>query len=1778
MHDHHDPRHRARAALDATAGVPGRRPATARLAAPPSAHAAVVQRLDSHDIVGNVMSTSGDTRTGALDARSERRTYERLAQLEGHDAATAGREYEAMLPEERTAALHDAVERFQHSDQGSALIGEIRDDNAVERSDGTPFYERPEAGARSAYSAPRAGYTEGAALLNDATMQALAAAWPQPFLGRLVTEAQARELLRRLVVGRGLPFDDAGINVVGMRAFQGGEIHDNGEPEGRVFTEHNRYDDTMYLVSPDGRVQPTRATVDPGGESHLEFQVAADQQWDYTGNARGDSAKYDRPIYSPADPLDVRRGRYWEAHPEEVEAASPHGGGGRLVRHGGRTEFDRDADGDARMVSAVHSGGRGDGPRGHGHGEETGGDSTGCSVVEGAWFPHFNESLRRAAGGDGVRFTYSLIDPRTYTQTQLRQILDSVVPLAPAPRPETSEPPGEARRMVPYEVIPPETRETTVHPDGGIDASLEPAAVQRAALAGVASDGGELPHRDAIQASFGAHDLGGVRAHVGGAAAEASRAIGARAYATGEDIAFSQAPDLRQAAHEAAHVVQQRAGVTVDGGVGRAGDRYEQHADAVADAVVRGQSVQALLDPFGHGRGAGGAAIQRTPEDAVRRFEQLVEANAHPTLTMLTTLVEPMPPEDRSAVIAAIESRLGAELAGRVRAATAGRLAPIAVAPSEITHADDDPGRLADLELRDVFALYAMRGHSGGEHPSGFHRVPNGAVFSYAWVRGPAGTAILRGEVRSRLLRGATPGAPGVTSAQRDAYRAALDGLDGAPDRLAELRAMVDEAAERSANGETATAPSLVDTGRQGRTYSARGASRLDGEDMTGRIHAAMDVPGPEGTGVYAPVAGTVVSSGMSRGYGNLITLVHDDLPAPYVGRRFETAYAHLSQRLVEGGSVAAGQAIGLMGNTHTDEHGHGGRVAAGMGVHLHFGVIELFGGAAAHAWSSAGEEAYAARRDHIRPDDWLAALHSHISEAPYDATAGAHRDDAPSHGERVQRSASGDAPADNADVVATAQAGVSGGGGVLPHLDAIQASFGGHDVSGIRAHVGGAAAQAARSIGARAYATGDAVAFGQAPDLHEAAHEAAHVVQQRAGVDVDGGVGRTGDRYEQHADAVADAVVRGESAHALLDPFGHSGRTASAAIQRTPEEALHQFEQLLIETRQHPTLEMLRSLVSPMPPADRAAVLDAIDHRLGERVGEQVRTAIAGRVAPFADVAPEITHADDDAARLTDVELRDVFALYAMRGHPAPATSPADGDATSPPASAGRATGFHRTPNGATFSFAWVTSGAGTAALRSLIRTRLRAMPADQLPDLVADLDQLDGAPARISELRALISATTAPATDGEDVAARLPPGVTQDQVAEAVAFDTGLHLRIDWVRRMQTRLRADGRMTSLDGALDTATVTGLMWFQHDAGLTVDGRVTGDTRRAIEAGFSDLHDGLLGDHLEARVLVPGDAPTPERYNYYRDIVTGAGGVFLAGPREINMLGIRGVEVTGEPGHLQIAQSNSAAQFAEARAEAGDPLPGIAAPEGTTPDRSHFSGRTRRDHGFDDVIITLWFEQDEAGARVYHVTEHRGSVDPQSHWSESRPSEGTSHLRDGTYRYELGTHTTDYDHHRTAVAGFAGDPTMEYHDHSHDLVDPEDTTSYAALVPTDGLEVLRDDPHHDDHFLTSDEEARSERHIDDLGEFDHHHPGDERDPRYTAGSIAIHIHSAPAGAPASQGCQNVPVNAGYQDMIHEIAGSANRDSVYYTLIDASRIPGELVTEQSTEIAAPDAAH
>ncbi|TVQ91664.1 MAG: DUF4157 domain-containing protein [Deltaproteobacteria bacterium] len=155
---------------------------------------------------------------------------------------------------------------------------------------------------------------------------------------------------------------------------------------------------------------------------------------------------------------------------------------------------------------------------------------------------------------------------------------------------------------------------------------------------------------------------------------------------------------------------------------------------------------------------------------------------------------------------------------------------------------------------------------------------------------------------------------------------------------------------------------------------------------------------------------------------------------------------------------------------------------------------------------------------------------------------------DSPSHGNAAGASA-------------IAAKGTKGPGGSYPHLEQIQASFGDHDISGLRAHVGAEAEEATETLDAVAFAYGEDVAFGESPDLFTAAHEAAHACLQSAGVGPDGEMGSEGDAGEQIADQIASRVVAGESAADLLDQAAGPGVGAAPApkvqLRAKPKKAV---------------------------------------------------------------------------------------------------------------------------------------------------------------------------------------------------------------------------------------------------------------------------------------------------------------------------------------------------------------------------------------------------------------------------------------------------------------------------------------------------------------------------------------------------------------------------------------------------------------------------------------------
>lgn len=221
---------------------------------------------------------------------------------------------------------------------------------------------------------------------------------------------------------------------------------------------------------------------------------------------------------------------------------------------------------------------------------------------------------------------------------------------------------------------------------------------------------------------------------------------------------------------------------------------------------------------------------------------------------------------------------------------------------------------------------------------------------------------------------------------------------------------------------------------------------------------------------------------------------------------------------------------------------------------------------------------------------------------------------------------------AETAGVLEAAATGVQGSGGALPHLDAIQKSFGRHDVSAVQAFVGGQAKAASEAIGAEAYATGNRIAFRESPTLHTAAHEAAHVVQQRVGVSLSGGVGQVGDRYEQHADAVADRVVQGKSAEDLLDAFAGGGTRAGVQRMGRPEtsaELEFVMPPFLGKASQKTFNTVKRQLTSGKrlgPAIIAGAVILAAMSSPDDFIATQAPGVIAGGGAPYSSEAEALT------------------------------------------------------------------------------------------------------------------------------------------------------------------------------------------------------------------------------------------------------------------------------------------------------------------------------------------------------------------------------------------------------------------------------------------------------------------------------------------------------------------------------------------------------------------------
>ncbi len=828
--------------------------------------------------------------------------------------------------------------------------------------------------------------------------------------------------------------------------------------------------------------------------------------------------------------------------------------------------------------------------------------------------------------------------------------------------------------------------------EGGSDSRVHQAAAQ-----GLQDPAGPLPFLDVIQPLFGRHEVSQVQAHTGPAARAGAEAMGADAFATGAHVAFGRAPDLHTAAHEAAHVVQQQAGVSLSGGVGEVGDPYERNADRVADLVVAGHSAETVLDEHAGARGAPAplqqravqrAGVERAGSGGPRADAPYVDApvDGSPRGIGVTagdvvqvrvtgnvhgsTLKARVTAGDQYVKVGASADVLGAEctIIGNtlfVQGVTSNE--ELAKSACEVTLLENEaelgklqPKVYGGLDLG-IHAWKVTLGAQAGDYagiPVYGEELDMQAVISdVAATWRAAGIRINLAETTALHLQ-VQPN-PDI-SVQVEQGLKADPRFDPSGRRVHLVFVPVYErfglAMSRYSRPEVGPGQLVKDESRQ-RGFAApvavigvNGFKKPDGTwGSRSKETLAMDQTARVTTAEDKAFHYQSVSSDTAHELGHLLSLPHvPSNPAPNLTNNATSSYlfSHLMHGQVAaplrnlsaddqqnpGRLVAAQQALSNSAHPRTrlgemrnsaespssystqrgalisDQfaqfaraHLRTGKVfsdevedeilEAELGLDDLDGLDEFDGGrdqpervialeneilrgtsyqhgtadlrSAITDILSDGGLKDTVERDRQRvlfaighPHDTIEALVVALAEALppgkdrlAEELAGYLVENS---GPGIQRVATGSVASGGAALAAAR--GVAGAGHELPFLQPIQRSFGRHDVSEISAHTDSAAAAGARALGATAFATGNHVAFAGAPDLHTAAHEAAHVVQQRRGVSLQRGLGEAGDVYERHADRVADAVVAGQSAEALLDAHAGSGADGGA-VQRKPSD-----------------------------------------------------------------------------------------------------------------------------------------------------------------------------------------------------------------------------------------------------------------------------------------------------------------------------------------------------------------------------------------------------------------------------------------------------------------------------------------------------------------------------------------------------------------------------------------------------------------------------------------------
>ena len=249
-----------------------------------------------------------------------------------------------------------------------------------------------------------------------------------------------------------------------------------------------------------------------------------------------------------------------------------------------------------------------------------------------------NLAVQRLFQAGAIQAKLSISQPNDPDEQEADRVADQVMRMA-EPGPISSAPGVIHRKCAPCEAgettCPKCEEEEKVRRKEKPDHAPQVGRTAHAQISALRGGGQPLPTsvRAFFEPRFDA-DFSQVRLHTNSAAAEAARAIQAKAFTAGQDVAFAAGeyvPDSavgrKLLAHELTHTLQQKNGASLQSAelISQRDDPAEREADAMADtlvqhgapvAVVQGQPVPAVqrdLQP-----GAGGQACAAAPEDFSR--------------------------------------------------------------------------------------------------------------------------------------------------------------------------------------------------------------------------------------------------------------------------------------------------------------------------------------------------------------------------------------------------------------------------------------------------------------------------------------------------------------------------------------------------------------------------------------------------------------------------------------------------------------------------------------------------------------------------------------------------------------------------------------------------------------------------------------------------------------------------------------------------------------------------------------------------------------------------------------------------------------------------------------------------------------------------------------------------------------------------------------------------------------------------------------------------------